>query len=132
MSQPFPFCSDPAVFTEDSHGSSPRDWPASSLANAEGGVRCEGTARETRAADVQERHPVFRVGARVPKCLILTVLREQRANQVRAAQKLGMHRNTLRRIIRNFELDIRPLRPSTRRPPLSERAVPVQTKARAT
>src|SRR5437868_11196984 len=69
MSQPFPFCSDPAVFTEDSHGSSPRDWPASSLANAEGGVRCEGTARETRAADVQERHPVFRVGARVPKCL---------------------------------------------------------------
>src|SRR5439155_7767281 len=36
MSQPFPFCSDPAVFTEDSHGSSPRDWPASSLANAEG------------------------------------------------------------------------------------------------
>ncbi len=42
-------------------------------------------------------------------------LREQRANQVRAAQKLGMHRNTLRRIIRNFELDIRPLRPSTRR-----------------
>src|SRR5206468_13007494 len=63
---------------------------------------------------------------------ILTVLREQRANQVRAAQKLGMHRKTFRRIIRNFELDIRPLRPSTRRPPLSERAVPVQTKARAT
>jgi DNA-binding NtrC family response regulator len=63
---------------------------------------------------------------------IITVLREQRANQVRAAQKLGMHRNTLRRIIRNFKLDIRPIRPSTRRPPLSERAVPVQTKARAT
>src|SRR5207248_6978870 len=33
------------------------------------GVRCEGTARETRAADVQDRHPVFRVGPRVPKCL---------------------------------------------------------------
>jgi len=63
---------------------------------------------------------------------IISVLREQRANQVRTAQKLGMHRNTLRRIIRNFELDIRPLRPSTRRPPLSERAVPVRTKARAT
>ena len=63
---------------------------------------------------------------------ILTVLREHKANQVKAAQKLGMHRNTLRRIIRNFELDIRPLRPSTRRPPLSERAVPAQMKARAT
>ena len=63
---------------------------------------------------------------------ILTVLREQRANQVRAARKLGMHRNTLRRIIRNFELDIRLLRPDRRRPPLSERAVSVQTKAKAT
>ncbi len=66
------------------------------------------------------------------RVFILTVLREHKVNQVRAAQKLGMHRNTLRRIIRNFELDIRPLRPSIRRPPLSERAVPVQTKARAT
>ena len=74
------------------------------------------------AEAVRQFHSVF----------IITVLREQRANQVRAAQKLGMHRNTLRYIIRNFELDIRPLRPSTRRPPLSERAVPVQTKARAT
>ena len=63
---------------------------------------------------------------------ILTVLREQRANQVRPARKLGMHRNTLRRMIRNFELDIRPLRPSTHRPPQSERAVRVQMKARAT
>ncbi len=63
---------------------------------------------------------------------IFTVLREHKANQVRAAQKLGTHRNTLRRIIRNFQLDIRPLHPSTRRPPLSERAVPAQTKARAT
>ena len=33
------------------------------------GVRREGTARETRAADVQERHPVFRGGTRVPKYL---------------------------------------------------------------
>jgi len=64
---------------------------------------------------------------------ILTVLREHKANQLRAAQKLGIHRNTLRRIIRNFELDIRLLRPTTRRrPPLSEHAVPAQTKARAT
>ncbi len=63
---------------------------------------------------------------------ILTVLREHKANQVRAAQKLGMHRNTLRCMIRNFELDIRLLRPDRRRPPLSERAGPIQAKARAT
>ena len=31
---------------------------------------------------------------------ILTVLREQKGNQCRAAEKLGMHRNTLRRTIR--------------------------------
>ncbi len=131
MSQPFPFCSDPAVFTEDSHGSSPRDWPASSLANAEG----EFAVKEQLEKLVLQ---MYRSGIRYSEAVrefqrvfILTVLREHKANQVRAAQKLGMHRNTLRRIIRNFELDIRPLRPSTRRPPLSERAVPVQTKARA-
>ena len=33
------------------------------------GVRCEGTARETGAAHVQERHPVFRGGTRIPKGL---------------------------------------------------------------
>ncbi len=33
------------------------------------------------------------------KVFILTVLREQKAKQGRAAQTLGMHRNTLRRII---------------------------------
>ncbi len=63
---------------------------------------------------------------------IATVLEENKGNQCRAARQLGMHRNTLRRIVRNFELDIRPLRPSTRRPSLSERAAPVQMKARAT
>ena len=132
MSQPFPFCSDPAVFTEDSHGSSPRDWPASSLANAEG----EFAVKEQLEKLVLQ---MYRSGIRYSEAVrefqsifVLTVLREQRANQVRAAQKLGMHRNTLRRFIRNFGLDIRPLRPSTRRPSLSEHAVPVRMKARAT
>ncbi len=63
---------------------------------------------------------------------LLTVLREQKGNQFRAAQKLGMHRNTLRRTLRKLELDIKLLRPAPRRPPLSERAVAVQNKARAT
>jgi Fis family transcriptional regulator, factor for inversion stimulation protein len=57
---------------------------------------------------------------------IVTVLRDQKANQFRAAQKLGMHRNTLRRVIRKLELDMRLLRPSTRRPPLGERVVAVK------
>jgi DNA-binding protein Fis len=42
---------------------------------------------------------------------ILTILREQKRNQLRAAQRLGMHRNTLRRTLRKLELDIKLLRP---------------------
>ena len=66
------------------------------------------------------------------KVFILTVLREQKANQFRAAQRLGMHRNTLRRIIQKLELDIELLRSARRRPPLSERPVSLEKKARAT
>jgi Fis family transcriptional regulator, factor for inversion stimulation protein len=61
---------------------------------------------------------------------ILTVLRDQKANQFRAAKKLGMHRNTLRRVIRKLELDIGLLRHSSRRPPLGERTVSLERKAR--
>jgi DNA-binding NtrC family response regulator len=60
---------------------------------------------------------------------ILTVLKEEKANQVRAARKLGMHRNTLRRIIRDFALDLQTLRPSRRRPPRG--LVSVERKAKA-
>src|SRR5207244_11680637 len=91
MSQPFPFCSDPAVFTEDSHGSSRRDWPASSLANAKGGF----AVKEQLEKLVLQ---MYRSGIRYSESVrefqsvfILTVLREQRANQVRDARKLGMH-----------------------------------------
>ena len=37
---------------------------------------------------------------------ILTVLKDQRGNQCKAADKLGVHRNTLRRAIRELEIDI--------------------------
>jgi Fis family transcriptional regulator len=66
------------------------------------------------------------------KVFILTVLREQKANQGRAAQTLGMHRNTLRRIVRKLEIDLGLLRPAHRRPPLGERPFSVEKKARAT
>jgi len=66
------------------------------------------------------------------RVFILTVLREQKAKQGRAARTLGMHRNTLRRTIRKLEVDIGLLRPARRRPPLSERPVSVEKKAKAT
>jgi Fis family transcriptional regulator len=48
---------------------------------------------------------------------ILTVLRENEGNQCRAAKKLGMHRNTLRRTIRMLQLDLDSLRATFRRRP---------------
>ena len=40
------------------------------------------------------------------KAFILTVLKDQRGNQCKAAERLGIHRNTLRRTIRELEIDI--------------------------
>jgi len=49
------------------------------------------------------------------KGFILTVLQGQKGNQVRAAQDLGMHRNTLRRMIHCLQIDIQPIRAVARR-----------------
>jgi Fis family transcriptional regulator, factor for inversion stimulation protein len=49
------------------------------------------------------------------RTFILTVLRDNRGNQCRAAKKLGMHRNTLRRTIRSLQLDLPSVRAGFRR-----------------
>jgi Fis family transcriptional regulator, factor for inversion stimulation protein len=54
------------------------------------------------------------------KCFIETVLKENRGHQIRAAQDLGMHRNSLSRAIAEFEVNVQALR-AERRPPKSER-----------
>jgi Fis family transcriptional regulator len=51
------------------------------------------------------------------RVFILTVLRDHNGNQCRAADKLGMHRNTLRRTIRTLEIDLQTVRDTTRRLP---------------
>ncbi len=51
------------------------------------------------------------------RAFILTVLKDQRGNQCKAAEKLGIHRNTLRRSIRELEIDIGPTRSMGRRRP---------------
>jgi Fis family transcriptional regulator, factor for inversion stimulation protein len=64
------------------------------------------------------------------KVFILTVLKDQRGNQCRAAKKLGIHRNTLRRTIRDLEIDIGPKRVTgRRRPPRSELSISVRRRA---
>jgi Fis family transcriptional regulator len=65
------------------------------------------------------------------KAFILTVLKDQRGNQRKAAEILGIHRNTLRRTIRELEIDIGPTRAmGRRRPPQSD--LPMSVRRRAT
>ena len=56
------------------------------------------------------------------------MLRENNGNQSKAARELGMHRNTLSRVVSMLELDVRALRPSSRRLPRSERLLTVAKK----
>jgi DNA-binding NtrC family response regulator len=56
------------------------------------GLRCSEAVREFQRA------------------FILTVLKDQRGNQCKAAETLGIHRKTLRRTIRELEIDIGPTR----------------------
>ena len=51
------------------------------------------------------------------KQFILTVLRDFKWNASKAAPVLRMHRNTLRRTVRELNIDIRALRETERRPP---------------
>ena len=64
------------------------------------------------------------------KTFILTVLKDQRGNQCKAAKKLGMHRNTLRRTIRALQIDVGPTRATgKRRPPQSDLAMSLRQRA---
>jgi Fis family transcriptional regulator len=51
------------------------------------------------------------------KRFILEVLARHRGNQCKAAQELGMHRNTLSRTIAELEIDPAALRSGAKRPP---------------
>jgi DNA-binding NtrC family response regulator len=52
---------------------------------------------------------------------ILEVLAQHKGNQCKAAEELGMHRNTLSRTLAELDLDTAQLRHGVRRPPMSER-----------
>ena len=54
---------------------------------------------------------------------ILEVLASHRGNQCKAAKELGVHRNTLSRILAELEIDPTQVRSGLRRPPRSERAL---------
>ncbi|MEG9436269.1 histidine kinase [Edaphobacter sp. HDX4] len=52
---------------------------------------------------------------------ILEVLAQHKGNQCKAAEELGMHRNTLSRTLAELEMDTTQIRNGMRRPPVSER-----------
>jgi Fis family transcriptional regulator len=55
------------------------------------------------------------------KRYILEVLAQHKGNQCKAAEELGMHRNTLSRTLAELDMDTAQIRSGMRRPPLSER-----------
>ena len=59
---------------------------------------------------------------------ILEVLAQHKGNQCKASEELGMHRNTLSRLLAELEMDSTQIRngirAGMRRPPMSERAQP--------
>jgi DNA-binding NtrC family response regulator len=52
---------------------------------------------------------------------IAEVLLHHKGNQCKAAEELGMHRNTLSRTLAELEMDTTHIRNGMRRPPMSER-----------
>ena len=52
---------------------------------------------------------------------ILEVLAAHKGNQCKAAEELGMHRNTLARTLAELDLNMTEIRNGVRRPPASER-----------
>jgi Fis family transcriptional regulator len=52
---------------------------------------------------------------------LLEVLAQHKGNQCKAAEELGMHRNTLSRTLAELDMDTAQIRSGMRRPPMSER-----------
>lgn len=56
---------------------------------------------------------------------IFEVLAHHKGNQCKAADELGMHRNTLSRTLAELDMDTTKIRNGMRRPPMSERPRPL-------
>ena len=58
------------------------------------------------------------------KRYLLMVLAHHKGNQCKAAEELGMHRNTLSRTLAELDMDSAQIRNGMKRPVVSERGVP--------
>ena len=58
------------------------------------------------------------------KRYLMMVLANHKGNQCKAAQELGMHRNTLSRTLAELDMDTAQIRNGMRKPIASERAIP--------
>ena len=80
--------------------------------------------RELDALITQMHHagiPYAEAIRQFKKRYILEVLAHHKGNQCKAAEELGMHRNTLSRTLAELDLDTAQIRNGMRRPPVSDR-----------
>jgi hypothetical protein len=66
------------------------------------------------------------------KRYILEVLAHHKGNQCKAAEELGMHRNTLSRTLAELDMDTAKIRNGMRRPPRSDRSISERVEDRGT
>lgn len=66
------------------------------------------------------------------KRYILEVLARHKGNQCKAADELGMHRNTLSRTLAELDMNTAQIRSGMRRPPRSDRSVNERVEVRGT
>ena len=78
-----------------------KDFPLEDLVHS----KLESFIDQIQGYDVNDLYPI--ILERVERPLIQLVLKKTRGNQVRAAQMLGINRNTLRKKINHLKIKIR-------------------------
>jgi len=78
-----------------------KDFPLEDLVHS----KLESFIEQIQGYEVNDLYPI--VLERVERPLIQLVLRKTRGNQVRAAQILGINRNTLRKKINNLKIKLK-------------------------
>ncbi len=78
-----------------------KDFPLEDLVHS----KLETFIEQIQGYDVNDLYPI--ILERVERPLIQLVLKKTRGNQVRAAQMLGINRNTLRKKINHLKIKIR-------------------------
>jgi len=102
-------------FFHDRFHSRPLPWPTGEDTTLK--RELDGLITQMHSAGVSYTEAVRQFKRRY----ILEVLAHHKGNQCKAAEELGMHRNTLSRTLAELDMDTTKIRNGMRRPPMSER-----------